>query len=85
MRVIIWRLGQFVYIGGGGEGVIQETESLNFLSLEPRSWHLCNGPVIIIWTIHLQTHLQLLLQIEPHINTFIWDNVGEKYHLITRQ
>lgn len=48
MRVIIWRLGQFVYIGGGGEGVIQETESLNFLSLEPRSWHLCNGPVIII-------------------------------------
>lgn len=46
MRVIIWRLGPFVYIGGGGEGIIQETESLNFRSLEPRSWHLCRGPVI---------------------------------------
>ena len=46
MHVIIWGLGQFVYIGGGGYGVIQETESLNFRSLEPRSWHLCKGPVI---------------------------------------
>ena len=46
MRVIIWRQGQFVYIRGGGEGVIQETESLNFRSLEPRNWHLCKGPVI---------------------------------------
>jgi len=46
MRVIIWGLGQFVYIGGGGEGVIQETESLNGRSLEPRRWHLCKGPVI---------------------------------------
>lgn len=46
MRVIIWRQGQFVYIRGGGEGVIQETESLNFSSLESRNWHLCKGPVI---------------------------------------
>ena len=46
MRVIIWRQGQFVYIRGGGEGVIQETESLNFRSRGPRSWHLCKGPVI---------------------------------------
>ena len=46
MRVKIWRLGQFVYIRGGGAGLIQETESLNFRSLEPRSWHPCKGPVI---------------------------------------
>ena len=46
MRVIIWRLGQLVYIGGGGEGVILETESLNFRSLEPSGWHLFKGPVI---------------------------------------
>ena len=45
MHDIIWGLAQSVYIGGSGDGVIQETESLNFRSLEPRSWHLCKGPV----------------------------------------
>ena len=40
-----------ICIGGCGERVIQETESLNCRCLEPRSWHLCKGPVI--WTIHL--------------------------------